>query len=226
MANLVVTVTLVPAVEEMTFPRRSAIACCCAWYGKDAIVGTGVLFGLVHGPVLALPLLAAFGWGSRGSGPHRQRLPGDAAARALQRPRHPRGGGPLTAQGLSPSSSGCSSCSSPRRRPRSRPRRDGALDGAAERELPRGGGVVLLPLGLRRRDRRRAPSSTTSTRSRPLPRHGDDRRRQHSRRRDPYRVAFGAPARSLRLSGTVRSGSGRAAVRGARVEVSGPVGGR
>ena len=62
-ANLVLTVTLVPAVEEMLF-RGAGYSLLFGRYGKGvAIVGTAVLFGLVHGLVLALPLLVAFGLG-------------------------------------------------------------------------------------------------------------------------------------------------------------------
>ena len=62
-ANLAFTMIAVPVVEEMTF-RGAGYSLLIARYGKGvAIVGTAVLFGLVHGLVLALPVLVAFGLG-------------------------------------------------------------------------------------------------------------------------------------------------------------------
>jgi hypothetical protein len=62
-ANLAVTVLFVPVVEELLF-RGAGYSLLFARYGKGvALVGTAVLFGLVHGLVFALPLLVAFGLG-------------------------------------------------------------------------------------------------------------------------------------------------------------------
>ena len=62
-ANLALTVTFVPVVEELLF-RGAGYSLLFARYGKGvAIVGTAVLFGLMHGLVFALPLLVAFGLG-------------------------------------------------------------------------------------------------------------------------------------------------------------------
>lgn len=62
-ANLALTVTLVPFVEELLF-RGAGYSLLFARYGKGvAIVGTAVLFGLLHGLIFALPLLVAFGLG-------------------------------------------------------------------------------------------------------------------------------------------------------------------
>ena len=62
-ANLAFTALAVPVVEEMLF-RGAGYSLLDARYGKGiAIVGTAVLFGLVHGLVLALPVLVAFGLG-------------------------------------------------------------------------------------------------------------------------------------------------------------------
>lgn len=61
-ANLALTAIAVPVVEELTF--RGAGYSLLARYGRVvAIVGTGILFGLAHGLVLALPILVAFGIG-------------------------------------------------------------------------------------------------------------------------------------------------------------------
>jgi membrane protease YdiL (CAAX protease family) len=61
-ANFALTTLLVPVVEELTF--RGAGYSLLARYGKGvAIVGSGILFGAVHGLVLALPVLVAFGIG-------------------------------------------------------------------------------------------------------------------------------------------------------------------
>lgn len=59
-ANGVIVCTLVPFVEELTF--RGLGFHLLRPYGKwFAILGTGVLFGLSHGLVLALPIIAVFG---------------------------------------------------------------------------------------------------------------------------------------------------------------------
>ena len=61
-ANLGLTALAVPVVEELTF--RGAGYSLLARYGRvAAIVGTGILFGIAHGLVLALPILVAFGIG-------------------------------------------------------------------------------------------------------------------------------------------------------------------
>jgi membrane protease YdiL (CAAX protease family) len=61
-ANFVVVAGVAPVVEELTF--RGVGYSLLERYGKwAAIVLVGVLFGLVHGLVQALPLLAAFGAG-------------------------------------------------------------------------------------------------------------------------------------------------------------------
>jgi membrane protease YdiL (CAAX protease family) len=61
-ANFAVTATLIPVVEELTF--RGLGYSLLARYGRAvAIVGTGVIFGLAHGLVLALPILVGFGIG-------------------------------------------------------------------------------------------------------------------------------------------------------------------
>jgi membrane protease YdiL (CAAX protease family) len=58
--NGVIVCTAVPFVEEVTFRGLgfSLLRPYGAWF---AIVGTGVLFGLSHGLVLALPIIAVFG---------------------------------------------------------------------------------------------------------------------------------------------------------------------
>jgi membrane protease YdiL (CAAX protease family) len=62
-ANLGFTTLAVPVVEELTF-RGAGFSLLAGRYGKGvAIVGTAVLFGAVHGLVLALPVLVAFGLG-------------------------------------------------------------------------------------------------------------------------------------------------------------------
>lgn len=61
-ANLALTAIAVPVVEELTF--RGAGYSLLARYGRVvAIVGTGIIFGVAHGLVLALPILVAFGIG-------------------------------------------------------------------------------------------------------------------------------------------------------------------
>ena len=58
--NAVIVCTVVPFVEELTF--RGLGFHLLRPYGKwVAIVGTGVLFGLSHGLVLALPIIVVFG---------------------------------------------------------------------------------------------------------------------------------------------------------------------
>ena len=61
-ANFVVIALVAPFVEELTF--RGLGFSLLERYGRTlAIVAIGVLFGLVHGLVEALPILAAFGAG-------------------------------------------------------------------------------------------------------------------------------------------------------------------
>lgn len=61
-ANLGLTALAVPVVEELTF--RGVGFSLLARYGRVvAIIGTGILFGVAHGLVLALPILVAFGIG-------------------------------------------------------------------------------------------------------------------------------------------------------------------
>lgn len=61
-ANFALTTTLVPVVEELTF--RGLGYSLLARYGRAiAIVGTGLVFGLAHGLVVALPILVGFGIG-------------------------------------------------------------------------------------------------------------------------------------------------------------------
>ena len=61
-ANFVVVAIVGPIVEEITY--RGLGATLLARFGAVfSILGTGVLFGLSHGLVDALPVLAAFGWG-------------------------------------------------------------------------------------------------------------------------------------------------------------------
>lgn len=61
-ANFALTATFVPVVEELTF--RGLGYSLLARYGRSvAIVGTGLIFGLAHGLVLALPILVGFGIG-------------------------------------------------------------------------------------------------------------------------------------------------------------------
>jgi membrane protease YdiL (CAAX protease family) len=61
-ANFVVAAAFVPVVEEFVF--RGAGFSLLARFGRAAaIVGTGVLFGVGHGLLEALPILIAFGLG-------------------------------------------------------------------------------------------------------------------------------------------------------------------
>lgn len=61
-ANLALTALFTPVVEELVF--RGAGYSLLARYGRGvAILGTGILFGVAHGLVLALPILVAFGIG-------------------------------------------------------------------------------------------------------------------------------------------------------------------
>jgi membrane protease YdiL (CAAX protease family) len=59
-ANLVAFAALGPVVEELTF-RGIGYRLLERWGRPAAIVGTGIAFGLWHGLVDALPVLAAFG---------------------------------------------------------------------------------------------------------------------------------------------------------------------
>lgn len=61
-ANFVVAVAFVPLVEELLF-RGAGFSLLARWGRGAAIVGTGVLFGLGHGLLEALPILIAFGLG-------------------------------------------------------------------------------------------------------------------------------------------------------------------
>lgn len=61
-ANFALTTTLVPVVEELMF--RGLGYSLLARYGRLLAIGvTGVVFGLAHGLVLALPILVGFGIG-------------------------------------------------------------------------------------------------------------------------------------------------------------------
>lgn len=59
-ANGIVICTLVPIVEELTF-RGLGFSLLERFGTRRAIVATGLLFGLSHGLVLELPIIAAFG---------------------------------------------------------------------------------------------------------------------------------------------------------------------
>ena len=61
-ANAVVVSTLVPVAEELTF-RGAGYSLLARFGTREAIVVVGILFGLAHGLVESLPLLAAFGIG-------------------------------------------------------------------------------------------------------------------------------------------------------------------
>jgi CAAX protease family protein len=61
-ANFVLVAGFVPIVEELTF-RGAGYAVLERFGVPAAIVGTGLLFGLAHGLVRALPILVAFGIG-------------------------------------------------------------------------------------------------------------------------------------------------------------------
>jgi membrane protease YdiL (CAAX protease family) len=58
--NLVVIAAFVPVVEELTF-RGLGFTLLSRFGPAAALVGTAVLFGLVHGFLLALPIFVAFG---------------------------------------------------------------------------------------------------------------------------------------------------------------------
>jgi membrane protease YdiL (CAAX protease family) len=61
-ANFVLVAGFVPIVEELTF-RGAGYAVLERFGVPAAIIGTGLLFGLAHGLVRALPILVAFGVG-------------------------------------------------------------------------------------------------------------------------------------------------------------------
>ena len=61
-ANFVLVALFVPVVEELTF-RGAGYAVLARFGAPFAIIGTGVLFGLAHGLIRALPILVAFGIG-------------------------------------------------------------------------------------------------------------------------------------------------------------------
>jgi membrane protease YdiL (CAAX protease family) len=60
--NLVVVATVVPITEELVF-RGAGVTLLSRFGTREAIVTVGVLFGLVHGLVEAMPILSAFGMG-------------------------------------------------------------------------------------------------------------------------------------------------------------------
>lgn len=62
-ANAVVVCVLAPFVEEITFRGVGFGLLAARLGGEPAVVASGVLFGLAHGLVEALPLLVAFGIG-------------------------------------------------------------------------------------------------------------------------------------------------------------------
>jgi membrane protease YdiL (CAAX protease family) len=61
-ANFVLVAGFVPVVEELTF-RGAGYAVLERFGVWFAIIGTGVIFGLAHGLIRALPILVAFGIG-------------------------------------------------------------------------------------------------------------------------------------------------------------------
>jgi membrane protease YdiL (CAAX protease family) len=61
-ANFVLVAGFVPIVEELTF-RGAGYAVLKRFGVPVAVIGTGVLFGLAHGLLRALPVLVAFGIG-------------------------------------------------------------------------------------------------------------------------------------------------------------------
>lgn len=61
-ANFVLVAGFVPVVEELTF-RGAGYAVLRRFGIPVAVVGTGVIFGLAHGLLRALPILVAFGIG-------------------------------------------------------------------------------------------------------------------------------------------------------------------
>jgi membrane protease YdiL (CAAX protease family) len=61
-ANFVVIAVVAPVVEELTF-RGLGYSLLAPFGTWTAILGTGLLFGLAHGLVEGLPILAAFGVG-------------------------------------------------------------------------------------------------------------------------------------------------------------------
>jgi membrane protease YdiL (CAAX protease family) len=61
--NAVVVCLVAPFVEELTFRGVGFGLLAARFGGEPAIVASGVLFGLAHGLVEALPLLVAFGIG-------------------------------------------------------------------------------------------------------------------------------------------------------------------
>jgi len=60
-ANFVVVVLMAPIVEELTFRGLGQAVVSDAFGVVPAIVVTGLAFGLAHGLVIALPILASFG---------------------------------------------------------------------------------------------------------------------------------------------------------------------
>ena len=62
-ANAFVVCIVAPVVEELTFRGVGFGLLAARFGGEPAVVASGVLFGLAHGLVEALPLLVAFGLG-------------------------------------------------------------------------------------------------------------------------------------------------------------------
>lgn len=60
MLNLVVVAAVVPIVEELTF-RGLGFSLLSRFGPRAAVLGTGVLFGLVHGFLVALPIFVVVG---------------------------------------------------------------------------------------------------------------------------------------------------------------------
>jgi membrane protease YdiL (CAAX protease family) len=60
--NFVVVALVAPVVEELTF-RGAGFSLLERWGNSFAILAVGVLFGLAHGLVEALPILVVFGAG-------------------------------------------------------------------------------------------------------------------------------------------------------------------
>jgi membrane protease YdiL (CAAX protease family) len=59
-ANFIVVAVVAPIVEELTF-RGAGYSLLERWGRWFAIVAVGLLFGLAHGLIEALPILAVFG---------------------------------------------------------------------------------------------------------------------------------------------------------------------
>ncbi len=61
LANFLVVVAVAPLVEELTYRGLGFAAVRSAWGSTAAVVVTSIAFGLAHGLVVALPILALFG---------------------------------------------------------------------------------------------------------------------------------------------------------------------